>query len=253
MKRIFITLLILLLYSISHVSAQTRDAGTSDTPPAHAHKDTPKQFVKPIFRGFSIHYDLASPIMGLIYGKVNNYEVQFDVNLYRRIYPIVELGFSSVNNTLSTGVGYSTNAPFFRIGLNYGLLRPFKNDGSARDVTSYPFIGLRYAFSPMNYNISNLEVFDQYWGTSETVSYSDNLVYSGWLEIVGGVRINLYKGLTMGWIVKFKTALHTSAPDKSYLWYVPGYGKSSASAFSFSYTIGYSIFTKEKKSANIKN
>lgn len=247
MKHTIFAVFVCLICSTFQITAQARQSGTQDEKQQERAKtNTPKQFTKPVFRGLSVHYDIASPIMGLIYGKIDNYEIQFDVNLYRRIYPTLEIGFSSVDKTLSTGTRYRTNAPFFRIGLNYGLLKPFKNDGSIRNVKSYPFIGLRYCFSPMNYQISDLVISDPYWGTSETVGFSESLIYSGWIDIVGGVRIDIYKGLTMGWSVRFKTGLHTTAPDKSYLWYVPGYGKSSSSSFAFSYTIGYTFFTKEK-------
>lgn len=231
-------IVILLLIVSQFVLAQT-DTAQQVLPPRVS------QFRPPVFRGVSLHVDVASPLMVLGYGQIFNLELQADVNLYRRIYPIIEAGFTSVRHEVSSGATYSSSAPFFRVGINYGLLKPFKDDGSSRSVRSYPFAGIRYAFSPMNYNITGLTVNDPYWGTSQEVSFRNLSVYSGWLEIVAGVRVDIFKGLTMGWSVRLKTLLHTTAPDKAYLWYVPGYGRSGEATFGFNYTIGYTFYSGE--------
>ena len=206
-----------------------------------------KQFQKPVYRGMSLHLDVASPIMGAINGKVYNAEVQIDVNLYRRLYPILEVGYTDAQKTFYNGTSFSTTAPFFRLGINYGLLKPFRDNGTMRSVKNYPFIGVRYGMSFMNYNIENVTVTADYWGKDQSLNYKKPFVYSGWIEIVGGVRIDIYKGLTMGWSVRLNTALHTSAADKSYVWYVPGYGKAASTAFSFNYTIGYTFYNDKNQ------
>jgi hypothetical protein len=201
-----------------------------------------KQFQGNVFRGLSVHADVGSPIISLLGGYARSYEVQLDVNLYRRLYPIFEMGYATAKKEAITGIVYDTRAPFFRVGLNYGLLKPFKDDGSSRSVKSYPFVGLRYAMSPVTYNLSNVEINDEYWGTAAIEDFRNNVKYAGWMEVVGGVRVDLFKGLTMGWSVRLKTFLHTSAPEKSYVWYVPGYGKSSGMGVMFNYTIGYTFY-----------
>ena len=220
-----------------------------------ANEETPQPKVKQlqgdVFRGLSIHADIGSPIISLLGRNARTYEVQLDVNLYRRIFPIFEIGYATAEKELISKINYNTKAPFFRVGVNYGLLKPFKDDETSRNVKSYPFVGVRYAFSPMWYNLENIIIGDEYWGTSEVIDFKNKFAYSGWVEIVGGVRVDLFKGLTLGWSVRLKTLLHTSAPNKSHVWYVPGYGKSSGMGFMFNYTIGYTFYsgkdTKEAK------
>ncbi len=204
-----------------------------------------KQFQGDVFRGLSVHADIGSPIISLFGGYARSYEVQLDVNLYRRLYPIFEIGYATAKKEAMSGIVYDAKAPFFRVGLNYGLLKPFKDNGKERSVRSYPFVGLRYAFAPITYNLSNVEIKDDYWGTTIVENFRHNVKYAGWMEIVGGVRVDLFRGLTMGWSVRLKTLLHTTAPDKSYVWYVPGYGKSSGMGVMFNYTIGYTFYTGE--------
>ena len=201
-----------------------------------------KQYQGDLYRGLSVHADIGAPIISMLGGFSRSYEVQVDVNLYRRLYPIFEVGYATANKEAVSGVVYATKAPYFRLGINYGLLKPFKDDGSVRSVKCYPFVGLRYAMSPITYSISNITISDPYWGTSSTQQSRNNLDYAGWCELLGGVRVDLFKGLTLGWSIRMKTILHTSAPDKAYVWYVPGYGRSSGMGVMFNYTIGYTFY-----------
>lgn len=241
--RLRIAIFILLVFPTLLSAQQNTDTAQQAPPPRVA------QFRPPVFRGLSVHADIAAPVIGAITHKAVDLEFQVDVNLYRRIFPIFEAGFTSVNHRSDNMASYGTASPFFRVGLNYGLLKPFKDNGNPRDVRCYPFAGLRYAFSPMNYKIDGMVVNDPYWGNEQTVAFSKPLVYTGWLEVVAGVRVDLYKGLTMGWSVRLKTLMHTTAPDKSHLWYVPGFGRSSDAAFSLNYTIGYTFYSGDEKKA----
>ena len=55
------------------------------------------------------------------------------------------------------GTHYKSNAPYFRIGMNYNALfkKKFKN---------YLFVGLRYAMSSFKYDIATLSVDDPIYG-----------------------------------------------------------------------------------------
>ncbi len=249
-KTLFILILHFAFCFVNCLNAQFSGmGGMSSSSSSATSEETPqpkvKQYQGDVFRGLSVHADIGSPIISLLGGNARSYELQLDVNLYRRIFPIFEMGYATAQKALVSEINYNTKAPFFRLGVNYGLLKPFKDNASSRSVRSYPFVGVRYAFSPMWYNLENIIINDEYWGTSDVINYNNMFAYSGWVEIVGGVRVDLFKGLTMGWSVRLKTLLHTTAPDKSYLWYVPGYGKSSGMGFMFNYTIGYTFYTGE--------
>lgn len=243
-RRLYI--LIISLTCASFIYSQNMSSSNSETDSdtaAYVVAPKVKQFQKPVYRGLSVHFDVASPIMGLLNksADVYGFEGQIDVNLYNRLFPILEAGYASVIKDTDLGAKYQSHSPFFRIGLNYSLIKPYDDEGNARLMKNYPFVGLRYGLSPMNYSMENIVVSDEYWGESEYRNYSSMFNVAGWLEVVGGVRIDLYKGLTLGWLVRYKTLLHSYATDKSFLCYVPGYGSSSSSVFSFSYTVGYTF------------
>ncbi|MDR0828755.1 MAG: DUF6048 family protein [Prevotellaceae bacterium] len=203
------------------------------------------------YRGFSLHADIAAPIMEkLILKNALAFEIQADVNLYDKIFPIFEVGFGTINSTLNNGSSYKTASPFFRIGLNYSLLKNINKDGTPKIIHSYPFLGLRYGFNILPYQIDNVQINSDYWGETQMVNFGEKAVFAGWGEIVGGVRIDIKNGFTMGWSVRAKMLFHASK-NKTQLWYVSGYGLTSGSNFSFNYTIGYTFKTKaEKEKAN---
>lgn len=200
-----------------------------------------ENFELPVWHGFSVHVDVLSPVMNMIHGDIYGAEAQFDVNLYNRVFPIVELGYADATCTLPSDATYRTSSTYVRVGLNYGLLRPFTRKGNHRSLASYPFVGVRYGMGFMDYHINNVVLEDPYWGAGTEVSFEKPFVYTGWVELIGGVRINLAKGFTMGWSVRFRTLLHTTAENKVYVWYTPGYGKSDGNAFTFNYTLGYTF------------
>ena len=80
-----------------------------------------------------------------------------DVNLKNRFFPIVELGYGGTDAWNDNGTHYKSNAPYFRIGMNYNALfkKKFKN---------YLFVGLRYAMSSFKYDIATLSVDDPIYG-----------------------------------------------------------------------------------------
>ena len=205
-----------------------------------------------VVRGFSLHADIASPFMGIITHKsVRTFEIQADINLFDKIFPTIEGGFGSINATLENGNSYKTAAPFFRIGFNYNLLKNVTKDGTPKVIRSYPFVGVRYGFEVMPYQIDNVQITSDYWGEDETLNFSSAGVYAGWMEVVGGVRVDIKSGFTMGWSVRLKTFFHSSK-NKPQLWYATGYGLTESSVFSFNYTIGYTFKTKKKTSTPIK-
>ena len=176
-KILFILILHCVLSIVNCLNAQFSGMGNSSSNSGGEQSQGPnvKQFQGDAFRGLSIHADIGSPIISLLGGYARSYEVQLDVNLYRRLYPIFEIGYATAKKEAMSGILYDTKAPFFRVGLNYGLLKPFRDDGSERSVKCYPFVGLRYACSPVTYNISNIEIKDEYWGTSIVEDLKNNL------------------------------------------------------------------------------
>ena len=149
-KILFILILHCALSIVNCLNAQFSSMGggisnssSSNSEEEQIQRPKVKQFQGNVFRGLSVHADIGSPIIYLLGGDTRSYEVQLDVNLYRRLYPIFEMGYATAKKEAVSGIVYDTKAQFFRVGLNYGLLKPFRDDGSERSVKCYTFAGLR--------------------------------------------------------------------------------------------------------------
>lgn len=200
-----------------------------------------------VYCGWSAHVDIASPFMGLIVDRsIRTLEAAIDVNLFNKIFPIAEIGYGQINSISKGGSHFQTAAPYWRIGLNYNIMRRFDNDDKPRPMHNYPFVGLRYGMSVLNYKLTDIPVSDPYWGGTQSVDYTGKNIYAGWLELLAGVRVDVAKGFTMGWAIRMKMLSHASI-QKELLWYVPGCGRTDGLSFSFTYTLGFTARTAAER------
>ena len=72
--------------------------------------------------------------------------------------------------------------------------------------------------------------------------------WAHWGELLGGLRVQVYKNFYMGWTVRYRLMFSHKKNTYSQPWYIPGFGTDS-SPFGFTYTVGYrfSFGKKEKK------
>lgn len=250
LKRVFKILLLCFAVNLCLPQLFATDKTESDTLQVEKKKTIKQQKNKEqIYYGFSTHLDLASPIITpLANDLVVSAEAAFDVNLLQKYFPIVEVGYTYVNKSDSVHkVNYKTAAPFFRLGINYSLMKTKTKEGEKKVVLNYPYIGLRYGFSVLKHQLDGVMITDKYWGEEVPLVFPSKVIYVGWLELLAGVRVDIAKGFTMGWNVRVGVLPHASKKNvKNQLWYIPGFGKTSNMPFMFNYTIGYTFRTKKR-------
>ena len=103
-------------------------------------------------------------------------------------------------------------------------------------------------FSFFTYDIDNILVESPYWGESEKLQITGQKSWAHWGELLGGLRVQVYKNFYMGWTVRYRLMFSHKKNTYSQPWYIPGFGTDS-SPFGFTYTVGYrfSFGKKEKK------
>ena len=60
------------------------------------------------------------------------------------------------------------------------------------------------------------------------------------MEVNVGIRVNVWKGLSMGWNIRMKYLLKEGSTPNANPWYIPGYGP-NGSNFGFNYNIYYQL------------
>lgn len=218
------------------------------TPPKAEKKDKKPEMEYPLYNGISIGVDLwglGSQVFG---GDFLSMEIVVDVNLKNRFFPIAEIGYGSTDTWSDKGIHYKSNAPYFRIGMDYNALFN-KRHGHML------LVGLRYGASSFKYNVEalamndpiyggivgNPNLEDEIWGGSLPYNHKGMKGSMQWAEFCVGIRAHVWKELYMGWALRFKFKLSASSDKYGDPWYVPGFGKYGSNTLGVSYTITYKL------------
>ena len=202
-----------------------------------------KGYLYPLFNGLSVNVNILDGIANLFGQSYGNYEIAAELDLHNRFFPVWEIGIGHADNTPEgLNFTYRNKASLYnRVGMNY-------NFGYNKTAMSFFYIGIRYGFSFFTYDIDNILVESPFWGESEKLQITGQKSWAHWGELLGGLRVQVYKNFYMGWTVRYRLMFSHKKNTYSQPWYIPGFGTDS-SPFGFTYTVGYrfSFGKKEKK------
>ncbi len=171
----------------------------------------------PLFRGFSVSFDLVGPAM-LLLSNHGEYEGALRINLHDQWFPIFEMGLGRSNHTDEiTEIKYKTTAPYFRLGMDWNILRRKHQDNRM-------YAGFRYAFTTYNVDIIRENLEDPVWKTTSHFGVKGTSCNMHWMEIVLGIDAKVYGPLHLGWTVRYKRRLIHKDGALDATWYVPGFG-----------------------------
>lgn len=171
-------------------------------------------------------------------------ELSLSTTLKHRFLPTIELGLGRTDAVNDLGQAYrSQPSPYLRVGVDYNTLYKKK---SKENVL---YVGLRYGLASFGYDLRSLptengnvpSLEDGYWSENRAFHYEGLKGRMQWLELVFGVRAQVYKRLYMGWSLrmKYRTAASVSAYGNPH--FVPGYGKFGHSAMGITYSLIYKL------------
>lgn len=170
-----------------------------------------------LFQGFTISADILGPSIYL-FSDYGSTEAALRLNLKNTYFPIVEVGYGKCKMTdAETDIAYSTSAPFFRVGIDFNILKDKYQDNRL-------YVGARYGMSSFKFNMSGPAMTDPIWGGSSPFDYRDAKSTSSWMELVFGVQVKIWRSFHMGWSVRYKQELHIGQPSYAKPYYIPGYG-----------------------------
>lgn len=200
-------------------------------------KDTTKINI-PFYQGFTVELDVV-PLAEKLFSSGVSYGYQANVqfNLKKKYFPVIEIGHGGADKTLENGTLFSGKGMYEKIGLDFNLM---KQKPGGKIYNNYLLAGLRFGSAQMIYNINNLSVYDKYWGEEiSSLNYNSVKTSNFWIEVSGGIRVEVAKNIIMGWNVQNKHLLTNISNGNLYPWYIPGFGKTASSIWGFSYVIGY--------------
>lgn len=200
--------------------------------------------IYPLVYETTIGLNIWDPLMrafGQSYGLIG-FSAEF--NMHNRYIAVIEAGLGNAENTPPDNnyTYHSPIAPYFKIGINYNF---FYNSNPAYQL----FAGLRYGFSPFRWTLQDVTSVGDYWGEPSLMDFPTINSTTGYFEFLLGLRVKIWKNISMGWTARYHSVIHQSASIHGEPWYIPGYG-GKGTPLSASLSIFYTIpLSKEPPSA----
>ncbi len=214
-------LALLLLMSMPLMAAQSKER-------PKAEKDSV------FFHGSFVGSDLVSDALFFSGGGALN--IHLDANLRNRVCPCLEFGWS--RPSLEKAAATCQSQGFFgKIGVNLPLAYYGPN------AENHFFVGARLAFAAFNYDLSQIPFDGGYWGDGYTSTFLNERSSAQWLELTGGMRMQVAGPVSLGWTVRLKKILHTKDGEHSIAPVIPGYGvfKDGFSNVSLGFSVYYHL------------
>ena len=173
-----------------------------------------------IYNATQIKLDIASPVViaGIHQWQMQHYEIAANVQLARRFFPTLELGYSGGKTHRGDSIQYNAHGGFFRVGCDINPLKKKKDSPHAL------LVGLRL-------------------GTAvQTKGYTDC-----WGEIIAGCQVEIAKvqktAFYMGWMGRFKVLFTRDkeglTADQMKPIYIPGFGNRDNIGWGLNYYLGW--------------
>ena len=100
---------------------------------------------------------------------------------------------------------------------------------------------MRYGFSSFKYDLDGPDIEDSIWGTHTPFHFSNLNSNVHWAEFVFGMEAKVWGVLHLGWSVRYRFRLSNKHAEVGQAWYVPGFGRNSASALSGTFNLIFDI------------
>lgn len=198
--------------------------------------DSTKVKKEPIYNATQIKLDIASPVViaGTHQWQMQHYEIAANVQLARRFYPTLELGYAG-GKAHNDSINYSGKGGFFRVGCDINPLKKKKDSPHAL------LVGLRLGTAVQ--------------GWEHTSHATSGTKADCWGEIVVGCQVEIAKlppykkdrkersAFYMGWMGRFKVLFTRDkeglTADQMKPIYIPGFGNRDNIGWGLNYYLGW--------------
>ena len=190
-----------------------------------------------IYNATQIKLDIASPVViaGIHQWGMQHYEIAANVQLARRFFPTLELGYSGGKTHRGDSIQYNGHGGFLRLGCDINPLKKKKDSPHAL------LVGLRIGTAVQ--------------GWEQTSHATSGTQADCWGEIVVGCQVEIAKlppykkdrkersAFYMGWMGRFKVLFTRDkeglTADQMMPIYIPGFGNRDNIGWGLNYYLGW--------------
>lgn len=206
--------------------------------------------------GIRLGVDISKPIRSFFDKDYFGIELSGDYRYNYRYYFAAELG-KERKKTTTDYFNFTTDGQYLKLGIDYN---GYDNWYGMQNLI---YVGARYGFSQFRQEVNSytLHTLHHYWqentqGNIANIQTSYNGRTGHWLELLVGVKVELFKNLYAGASVRFSKILYQKKNDFPNFW-MPGVGRvweNGTYGINYNYTISYLIplYRKAKEPENKK-
>ena len=172
-------------------------------------------------------------------------EVVGDYRLTKKFYIAGEIG--NEDKTIDDDrLNFTTKGTYFKVGFDYNSFENWL------DMENMIYVGMRYGVSSFSHTLNTYKIYDptNYYGETIITSGAkfDNLNAS-WVEVIGGIKAELFNNLYLGFSVRLNYLVSNKKPTDFDNLFIPGYNRTYDGKFGtgFNYTLSYFIPIYKKK------
>lgn len=135
---------------------------------------------------------------------------------------------------------FTTKGTYFKVGFDYNAFENWL------DMENMIYAGMRVGFSSFSHEMNSYKIYDptNYYGETifNTGQKFDGLNAS-WLELVGGIKAEIFNNVFLGFSVKVNYLFSDKKPENFDNLFIPGYNRTYDGKFGagFNYSLSYFI------------
>lgn len=174
-------------------------------------------------------------------------EIVGDYRLTRRFYLAGELG-NEEKTVDDDRLNFTTKGTYFKAGFDYNTFENWL------DMENMIYVGMRYGISSFSQTLNSYKIYDptNYYGENTVISGTKfNGLTANWIEIIGGVKAELFSNLYLGFSLRLNYLVSNKKPDGFDNLYIPGFNRTYEGKFGagVNYTLSYfiPIYKKNKR------
>ena len=213
-------------------------------------KDTAK-VMYPERYGLRVGVDLHKIARSFYEKDYRGFEVVGDYRLSKRFYIAGEIG--NEDKTVDDDrLNFTTKGTYFKVGFDYNSFENWL------DMENMIYAGMRYGVSSFSQTLNSYTIYDptNYYGENTIISGEEfDGLNASWLEVVGGIKAELFNNLYMGFSVRLNYLVSNKKPEGFDNLFIPGYNRTYDGKFGagFNYTLSYFIpIYKKNKTTTVK-
>ena len=198
--------------------------------------------------GLRLGGDVGKLIRSFADEDYKGFEVSADYRLKNRLYIAGEIGVEEKTD-VTDYLNITTDGSYIKAGIDYNLYQNWLG------MDNMIYTGFRAGFSTFSHTLNNFNVYstNQYWqpqfSSNEAIKFND--LTAVWLELIVGLKAEIFNNLYIGLNVQLKGLATETEPENFQNIYIPGFNKtydSSGIGVGYGYTLSYRIplYKKEK-------